>query len=149
MTGTNIRDKDNQHVLKFWNKFEIKTMNDYYILHLKYDVLLLPDVFEKFENNSLKNYGLCLSHYLSGPALNWDVMLNITKFKLELISDADMFLFFKKSMGVGLSYISKRCSKANNKYLKSFNPKQESKHIIYLDTNNLYGCAMSKIPPTN
>ena len=91
MTGTNIRDKEYQHVLKFWNKFEIKTMNYYYILYLKYDVLLLPDVFEKFENNSLKNYGLCLSHYLSRPALSWDVMLNITKFKLELISDADMF----------------------------------------------------------
>ena len=59
------------------------------------------------------------------------------------------FYSLKKSMRVGLSYISKRCSKGNNKYLKPFNPKQESKHIIYLDTNNLYGCAMSKIPPTN
>ena len=34
-------------------------------------------------------------------------------------------------------YISKRYSKANNKYLKCFDPKQESKHIIYLYANNL------------
>ena len=27
------------------------------------------------------------------------------------------------------------------------NPKQESKHIIYLDTNNLYGYAMPKFLP--
>ena len=35
-------------------------------------------------------------------------------------------------------------SKANNKYLKSYDPKQESKSITYLDENNLYGYAMSK-----
>ena len=33
---------------------------------------------------------------------------------------------------------------ANNKYLKSYDPKQESKNIIYLDPNNLYGYAMTK-----
>ena len=32
------------------------------------DVLLLADVFEKFRNNTLKNYGLCPSHYLSASS---------------------------------------------------------------------------------
>ena len=32
----------------------------------------------------------------------------------------------------------------NIECLKLFDLKQESKHIIYLDTNNLYGYAMSK-----
>ena len=49
----------------------------------------------------------------------------------------------------GISYISNRYSKANNKYLKSYDPKQESKHIIYLDTINLYGYSMSKFPLTS
>ena len=44
-------------------------------------------------------------------------------------------------------YISNKFSKANNKYLKLYDPKQESKHIIYLDANNLYGYAMSKFFP--
>ena len=47
----------------------------------------------------------------------------------------------------GISYISNRYSKANNKYVNSYDPKQESKHIIYLDANNLYGYAMSKFFP--
>ena len=47
----------------------------------------------------------------------------------------------------GVSYISNRYSQANNKYLKHYDPKQESKHIIYLDTQNLYGYAMSKFLP--
>ena len=45
-------------------------------------------------------------------------------------------------------YISNRYSKVNKKYLKSYDPKQESKHV-YLDANNLYGYAMSKFLPTS
>ena len=55
-----------------------------------------------------------------------------------------MYIFFEKGMRGGVSYISNRYSKGNNKDLKSYDPKQESKHIIYLDANNLYGYAMSK-----
>ena len=60
-------------------------------------------------------------------------MLNTTNVKLEVISDANMYLFFEKGMRDGVSCISKRFSQANNKYLKSYDPKQESKHIIYLE----------------
>ena len=102
----------------------MKTMKDYRDLYLKYDVLLIPDVFEKFGNNSSKNYGLCPSHYLSAPALSWDAMLNMKKIKLELISDPDKYIFFEKGMRGGVSYISNKYSKANNKYLKFYDPKQ-------------------------
>ena len=80
---------------------------------------------------------------------NLDAMLNMTKIELELISDADMYLFFKKGKIGGVSYISKRSNKPNNKYLKSQDTIQESKHIICLDANNLYGYAMSKHFPTD
>ena len=42
------------YVLNVWKKFEMKMMKNYHDLHLKCDVLLLADVFEKFRNNSLK-----------------------------------------------------------------------------------------------
>ena len=71
----------------------------------------------------------------------------LTKVELELISDADLYLFFEKGMRSGVSYISKRYSKANNKYVKSYDPKQKSKHVMYLDANNLYDYAMSKFLP--
>ena len=115
----------------------------------KIAVLLLVDVFEKFRNNSLKNYGLCPSHYLSAPALNWNVMLNIKKVGLEVIPDPDMYIFFEDRTRRAVSYISNRYSKANNKYLKSYDPKQESKCIIYLDANNVCGYVMSKFLPTS
>ena len=52
--------------------------------------ILLADQFEKFRNNSLKNYGLCPNHYLSAPGLSWDAMLEITKIELELIPDPEV-----------------------------------------------------------
>ena len=83
LTDKTISDKGYEHALKVWNKFEMKTMKDYYDLYLECDVFLLADVFEKFRNNSVKNYGLCPSHYLSAPALSWDAMSNMTKAELE------------------------------------------------------------------
>ena len=123
-------------------------MKDYHDLYLICDVLLLPDVFEKFISNTLKNYGLCPSHYLSAPGLSWDAILKMTKIELELIPDPDMSIFFENGTRDGIHYISNRYSKASNKYLPSSDPKQESKHITYLDANNVYGYTMSKILPT-
>ena len=74
-------------------------------------------------------------------------MLNMTKIELELTSDVDLYLFFEKGIRVGVSYISKRYNKANSKYLKSYDTKQESKIIIYLDAYKLY--AMSVFLPTD
>ena len=90
-------------------------MKDSHDLYLKCYVLLLADVFEKFRNNSLKNYGLCPSHYLSTPGLCWDAMLKMTKIELELNSESDMYLLFEESTEGGISYISSRYNKANNK----------------------------------
>ena len=75
-------------------------------------------------------------------------MLKMTKIKLELIPDPDMYIFFKKGTRGGISYISNRHSKVDNKYLKSYDPKKELKPIC-LDANNLYGYAMSKFLPTS
>ena len=43
-----------------------------------------------------------------------------------------------------VSYIYNRYNRANKKYLKSFDSKQESKHLMHLDANNLYVYATSK-----
>ena len=118
-------------------------MKDYHDLYLKCEVLLLTNVFEKFRNNSSKKSGLNPSHYFSG--LSWNEMLNMADSELELIPDPSMYMFFEKGTRGGISYFSNRYSKASYKYLKSFDPKKESNHIIYLEANNSYGYAMSKL----
>ena len=65
-------------------------------------------------------------------------MLKMTRIELELISDVDVNLFIERGMRGGISYISKRFIKANNKCMQSYNDKKSSKYITYLDANNLY-----------
>ena len=122
----------------------MKTMGDYQDLYLKTDVLLLADVFEKFIKTCLNYYGLDPCHYFSSPRLSWDVMLKMTEVELELISNIDMHLLIEKRMRGGTSYIAKRHSKANNKYMKDYETDKEDEFIIYLDANNLYGWAMTE-----
>ena len=71
-------------------------------------------------------------------------MLKMIGIELELITDNDMHLFIEKGMRRGISYIAKRYSKANNKYMQSNNGKKPNKFITYLDANSLHGWAMSQ-----
>ena len=75
-------------------------------------------VFEKFIEMCLKYYGLDPCHYFSSPGLSWDAMLQMTRIKLELLSDIGMYLFVEKGMTEGISYITKGYSKTNDKYIK-------------------------------
>ena len=60
---------------------------------------------------------LCVLVIISVPSLCWDAMLSMTKVNLDLISDVDMYLVYEERMRGLVSYISKRCSNVNNKYL--------------------------------
>ena len=44
MTVRKISDKESEHVLKVWDKSEMKTMKDYHNLYLKCDVLFLANI---------------------------------------------------------------------------------------------------------
>ena len=124
-------------------------MKDYHNLYLKYDILLLTDVFEKARNSSLKDFWLCPSHSFSALVFCCDAFLTMKKVQIDLISDKDMYLFFDKGMRGSVFYISDRYSRTKKKYFKAYGPKKESKHTIYLEANDLYGYAMSEILPTN
>ena len=114
-------------------------MGDYHDHYLKKDVLLSVDVFEKFIATCLKYYGLDTCHYFSSPGLSWDATLKMTGVKLEKISDINKYLFIKKGLRGGISYMAERCTKANNKYMNDYDPKKLSKFISCFDMNNLYG----------
>ena len=92
LTCKKFSDKNYQHLLKAWYRFQMKTIKNYHSFYLKCDVSFLAGVFEKFINCILRNYGLCPSHYLRAPALRWSEMLNMT------IVDVDIYLIFGKRM---------------------------------------------------
>ena len=55
----------------------------------------------------------------------------MTEVTLEKISDPDKYMFFEQGMRGGVSYINERYSEAS-----------KNVKILYLDMNNLYGCAI-------
>ena len=134
-----ISNEQYLHLKNVWNTFNFNTFRDFHNHYLKKDVLLLADVFEKFNSTSLKYYNLDPCNYFSAPGLSWDAMLKMTKVELEKISDADMYLFIEKGMRGGNSYINKRYNKANHKYCPDYNKNKPENYISYLDMNIYMG----------
>ena len=131
-----ISNEQYLHLQNVWNIFDFNTFEDFHNHYLKKDVLLLADVFEKFLFTCLQYYDLDPCHYFSATGLSWDAMLKMTGVALEKISDPVKYMFFEQGMRGGVSYINKRYSETS-----------KNKHILYLDMNNLYGCAMRQYLP--
>ena len=149
LNDSGISEEDYLHAQNVWETFKMKTMRDYHDLYLKSDVLLLSDVFETFRDVCLYNYHLDPAFYYTAPGLAWDACLKITKVRLELLEDYDMLMMVEKGIRGGVSMISTRYGKANNPYMKDYDPDKPTKFISYLDANNLYGWAMCKPLPTD
>ena len=144
-----ISKEEYAHAQLVWDTFQMKTMKDYHDLYLMTDVLLLSCVFEEFRNICLKHYELDPTWYYTTPALAWDACLKESKVNLELLVNQDMLLMVEKGIRGGVSMISTRYGKANNKYMEEYDSNKPSKYIAYLDANNLYGWAMSRPLPTH
>ena len=127
-----VSEKDYLHSIDDWIMFKMNTIGDYHDLYLKTNVLLLADVFEKFIDMCLEYYGLDLCHYFSSPGLSWYTKLKMAKIELELVSDISLFLFNEKGMRRGISYIAKKCSQVNNKYMEFYGNRKPSKYIYHV-----------------
>jgi hypothetical protein len=92
-------------------------------------------------------YGLDPCHYFTAPGLSWDAFLKKTNANLELLTNIDDYMFFEQAIRGGICMISKRYARANNKYMKSFDPSKPSKFIAYLDANALYSWSMTQLLP--
>ena len=104
-------------------------MGNYHDIYLEMNILSLAEILEKFISTSLEYYGLYPCQSCNSPELSWDERIKRTETELGLISDIDMYLFVEKWMRVGISYMAKRFSKANNKYMQSYDYIKPSKYI--------------------
>ena len=148
LTDEHISNEDYAHAQKVWTAFDCTSLGDYHDLYNRTDVLLLADVFETFRKTCLGQYGLDPANYYSSPGLSWDALLKTTGVELELLTDYDQHLFIEKGLRGGISMVSKRYARANNRRIEGYNPEKPDSHIMYLDANNLYGWAMSQNLPT-
>ncbi len=100
------------------------------MLYNTIDVLLLADVVKNYRETSLKTYKLDPTWYYTTPGFAWDCTLKSRKQKLELLTDVDMLLMFKRGKRGGTVPCSNRYSKANNKFVgKNFDKNKDSAFI--------------------
>ena len=147
LSQSHISEEDYDHAKNIWETFNMKNFSEYHDLYLILDTVLLADCFQKFRTIILKEYGLDPCHFYSIPMLAWSACLKITDVKLDLITDVDMYNFLQDGIRGGMSCVNSRYARANNKYMKDFDPKKESVYLGYHDSNNLYGLAMSQNLP--
>ena len=93
-------------------------------------MLLLADFFEKFRDTCIDHYGLDPCHYFSVPGMAWDAALKMTRIELELLKDEKMYTFIEHSIRGGVSQISHRFAKANNKGCRDYDPMKVGFFII-------------------
>ena len=93
-----ISDEQYKYLQNVWESFNFNIFDDFHNHYLKKDLLLLADVFEKFNFACLKYYDLDPCHYFSVPGLSWDAMLKLIEVKLEKISDPDKYMFLNKKL---------------------------------------------------
>nr|DAC81386.1 TPA_asm: PolB [Parasteatoda house spider adintovirus] len=144
-----VSESDYSHARTVFQNFNMETLKDYHNLYVKTDTLLLADVFEKFRSLCLSHYEIDPAHVFTAPGLAWNACLKMTKVQLHLLTDPTMHLFIEKGVRGGVSMISNRYARANNKYMTGgYDANVPSSYIIYLDKNNLYGTAMMSHLPT-
>ena len=143
-----ISEDDYQRAQKVWEEFGIQNLGDSHDLYLRTDVVLLANVYEAFRDTCLRHYSLDPVHFYTSPGLAWKACLNPTGIKLKLLTDPDMLLMFERGIRGGITQVVHKYASVNNKYMGDrFDPKSESSYLQYLDTNNLYGWAMSQPLP--
>ena len=118
-------------------------------MYVQCDTLLLADVFENFRDKCNEICELDPAHFLTAPGLAWQGCLKKTKVELELLTNIDMISMVEKGITGWICQAINRYAKANNKYMKNYDEDTISSYLIYLDTNNLYGWAMSQKLPVN
>ena len=117
--------------------FNIKNGKEITELYLKGDAILLADVFEKFIKISIEEYEINPLYCVSLPGYTWQCGMKYTGINLQTLQDKDMILLLENNIRGGI------LSVMGDRYVES----DDSKCILDIDANNLYGHSMSEPLP--
>ena len=76
LTEKKCSDGDYTHAETVFEKFRMRKLRDYSDLYVVSDVLLLTDIFTRYREESLTNYGLDPLHYFTSPGMALIILNN-------------------------------------------------------------------------
>ena len=139
---------DYNFAINVYNSFNCKNLYEYTILYNHTDTLILAEIMMVYRKIIQKHFQMDINHFLGIPGLSFNIMLKISKVKLELISNPEICNFFRKSIRGGMSFIATRRAKSDYDNSDTDNCNKRMTHIRYIDGNNLYGSQMLFDLPT-
>ena len=98
LTNTSCTLEDYQFAVDVYNSFNCKNLYEYTILYNHTDTLILAEIMMVYRKVIQDNFQMDIHHFLGVPGLSFNIMLKISKVKLELISDPEMSDFFQKKL---------------------------------------------------
>ena len=136
LSQSTISEEDYKHGLNVFSAFNCSSLLDYLLLYNKLDVYLLAIVMLQFREDFFEEFGLDICHYVSFPSATYDGMLKQTNVTIERLSDINMILWIESALRGGVSTVSERHMKSD-----------EKTKAIFCDANNLYGLSQSLPQP--
>ena len=119
---------------EMWSSHKCKNMQDFHNVYVKLDVVLLADCMENFRRVGIQEYAIDPAHCWTLAGYTWQCCLKMTNLELQLITDPNIYLMFENAIRGGVSTVSNRYSKANNKYMSDYDSSQPSSY------NHVFGC---------
>ena len=130
-------DEEIERTMDINKRFNMKNGEELTEIYLKSDVLLLTCVFENFIKVSVDEFRIIPLYCVSLPGYTWQCGSKYTGINLQTLQDKDMILLLENNIRGGISSIM------SDRYVKS----SDTKKILYIDANNLYGHSMSEPLP--
>ena len=144
LNGEECSEEDYRFAQRAWQEFDCQTFEDYLMMYLKLDVLLLACVFEKFRSKTLEQDGLDPVHFVSLPGLSFLSAFKMTGEAIDLLNDLEMYTFFERGIRGGMTFVNKHL--VRNERI-THNDTELIQHLAYIDQNNLYGNSLRKPLP--
>ena len=108
MTGSTVTNEQYNRAKKVWGVFKMKNMKEYMETYCLSDTFLLCEVFERFRNESMQNFGIEPGHFLSLPGFAYQAFLKTTGVELDYISNEEIYLMLSENIRGGHSFASQR-----------------------------------------
>ena len=101
LTNTSCPTEDYNFAFKVYNTFNCKNLYEYTLLYNHTDTLLLAESMMVYRKVIQDHFQMDINHFLGLPGLSFNIMLKISKIKLEQISLPKISDFFRKSIRGG------------------------------------------------
>ena len=123
------------------------TLGEYSDYYLEKDVRLMSDIMESYRSLFMDKYETELFSHYSINSLTWETLKQWNPVQIRILDNWKIYNAFQSMCHGGLCDIgSTRYAIANNKYMKNYDPSQESSYIIHYDINSMYSHVMRSYP---